>query len=105
MPVLLIETDHAFTEVRLRAELRRLRRELIHEILRQDLRKSTDVEDVFLGIQCLELAAELRKRVDDARGRPAHSGIELGEQSRRAAADDRDVNQLVGDFGRHGLEE
>ena len=50
-------------------ELRRLLGERFHEILREHLRKAGDVEDVFLGIERGELAAELRQRVDDLRRR------------------------------------
>ena len=76
-------------------ELARLLGQRLHEILRQHLRKAGDVEDVLLGIQRGELAAELRQRVDDLRRRSSHAGVERSEDARRAAADDRDVGEFV----------
>ena len=108
MPILLGEPDHPLSEKRPRAELARLRGELDHQVLRENLREATDVEDVLLGIQRFQLSAELGQRVDDARGGAAHAGVELGEQSRRPAADDGEVCDLVSyvrGVGGHGLEE
>src|SRR5690349_21509358 len=79
MPVLFLEADHVLAEVDRLAELRLLFGELLHEILGEDLRKTGDVEDVFLGVQRRELSAELRQRVDDLRRRLAHAGIEQSE--------------------------
>src|SRR5690348_11100807 len=49
------------------------------------------VEDPLLRIERRELAADLRERVDDARGRLAHAGPEGGAQAHGAGADDGDV--------------
>ena len=65
-------------------ELERLLGQRAHEILRQDLRKAADVEDVLLGIEGGELPAELRQRVDDLRRHAAHAGVEEGEEARWA---------------------
>ncbi len=102
MAVLLRQPHHTFTEMRLRAELPRLRGELPHEVLRENLRKPGDVEDPLLRIQRRELSAELRQRVHDARRHLAHPRVKLREQTRGSAANDRDVGGLV---RRHAVEE
>ena len=76
-------------------ELRRLLGERAHQVLGEDLGKAGDVEDVFLGVERGELAAELRQRVDEARRRAAHSSVEEAEDPGRPPADDRDVSYLL----------
>src|SRR5258708_29721670 len=69
--------------------------EPLHEILCQDLGKSRDVEDVFLGIERGQLAAHLIEVVDQAVRSAAHAGIEGGEQAGRACSDDDDIFCLL----------
>src|SRR5688500_3348759 len=72
-----------------------LLRQSLHEIFRQDLRKAGHVEDVFLGIERGELAADLIEIVDQAVRGAAHSRVKRREQSRRAGADDRDIFRVL----------
>src|SRR5687768_13609633 len=102
MAVGLLESRDAFVEMRPATELAGLRRELIHEILREDLRESTDIEDEFLRIERLELSSELRERIDDACRRAAHTGVELGKQPGGTRANDGEVRDVVSD---HAIEE
>jgi hypothetical protein len=95
MAVLLRQAHDALTEVRLRAELSRLRGELLHEILCENLRKPGDVEDPLLRIERRQLSAKLRQCIHDARCHLAHPRVELREQTRGSAANDRDVGGLV----------
>ncbi len=71
-----------------------LNRHFSREIFGKDLRKSGHIVNVFLGIQREQLSAKLGQAVDDATRHAAQSGIKRGEQSARAAADDRNVNSL-----------
>src|SRR3954451_8228172 len=96
MIVVPLESGDVLVEVRLVVELRCLLDQRLHQILRQNLRETSDVEDVLLGIERGELSAQLRKRVNDLRLRPPHSGIKRGEQPGGTAANDRDVCYLVG---------
>src|ERR1019366_5195185 len=93
--VRLLQRGHALVAVHRRPELRRLLRERADEILREYLGESAHVEDVFLGVQCGELSAGLRKGVDDLGGRTAHAGVEQGEEPGGSSPDDRDVPDLV----------
>ena len=81
--------------------LERLAAQHLDEVLREDLRMAGHVEDPLLRIQRRQLAADLRQRVDDPRGRLAHPGPERRRQPDRAGADDRDVADLSWSFGRH----
>src|ERR1044072_7503716 len=85
------QPDHLFREVHRRLPAESLLRESFHQVLREDLRKARDVEDVFLGIQRGELAADLVEVVDQAMRGAAHPRIERGEQTGRAGADDDDI--------------
>ena len=87
-------------QVHVATELRRLLGELPHEVLGQHLREAGHVEDVLLGIERRELSAQLRQRVDDPRRGAAHPRVELREDPRRPAADDREVLEVVGLHGR-----
>src|SRR5688572_9363503 len=72
-----------------------LLRQSLHEIFRQDRRKAGHVEDVFLGIERGELAADLIEIVDQAVRGAAHSRVKRREQSRRAGADDGDIFRVL----------
>src|SRR3954451_13356393 len=76
-------------------ELRCLLHQRLHQILRQNLREPSNIEDVFLGIERGELSAQLRQRVDDLRLGAPHAGIKRGEQPGGTAATDRGVGYLV----------
>ena len=77
------------------AELKSLRDHVAHEVLGQDLREAGHVEDVLLGIEGHELAAERGQGVHDARRGAAHARVEGGEEPGRPPADDRDVPELL----------
>ena len=77
-------------------ELPGLLREIPDQVLREHPRVARHVEDVFLRVERRELAAEFRERIDDLGRRAAHAGIEQGEQTRGAAANDREVAHRVG---------
>ena len=77
------------------AKLAGLLRQRVDEILRQHLRKASDVEDVLLGIQCRELPASLRQSVDDPGRRASHPGVEQCEQPGGTGANDRDVDHVM----------
>src|SRR3954449_9939298 len=66
-----------------------------YQVLGQYLRDAGDVEDVLLRIQRCQLSAGLRKRVDDLRRHLSHTGVEQSEESGGAAANDRDVLDLL----------
>ena len=95
MIVLPFERGHVLVEMRFEMELRRLLNQSTDQILGQDFGEAADVEDVLLGIESSELPSELRQGVDYLGGRSPHTRIKSGEQPRRTAADDRDVDYLV----------
>ena len=99
--VVLLERGDVLVEMGLEVELLRLLLERLDQIFGQNLRESAHVEDVFLGVERRELAAELGKGIDDLGGRATHSGIKRGEQPRRTAADDRDVGDRVRHLSRN----
>ena len=88
------EAGDDLVEPDLAAELQRLLGEPLDQVLGEHLGEARDVEDVLLGIERHELAAQRRQRVHQAAGCPAHAGIEGAEQPGRAAADDRDVGEV-----------
>ena len=89
------EAGHDLTHVGGGPELERLRRHVPDQILGKHLGKASHIEDVFLRIQGHELPAQGRKRVDDPGRRSPHAGVEGGEQTGRAAADDGYVPQFL----------
>src|SRR5687768_17075290 len=95
MPVVLVQPRDTLAEVRGLLELRGLVAQRLHQVLREHLRIARDVEDVFLGVERGQLAAQLGERVDDLRRRTPHSGVEEREEPRGPAADDGDVLHLV----------
>jgi hypothetical protein len=52
---------YRFVEPDLRLELQRLLDEVLHQVLRENLREATYVEDVLLGVERRELPAEFRQ--------------------------------------------
>ena len=90
-----LECGHVLIKVRLEMELRRLFDERIHHVLGQNLGEAANVEDVLLGVERGELAAELGQGVNDAGRCPTHSRVKSGEQSGGTAADDSDVGYFV----------
>src|SRR5688572_22762898 len=95
MVVIPLERGDILVQVRFVVELVNLLLERLDQVLGEDFCESTNVEDVLLGIKRRQLAAELRQGVHDLRSRSAHPRIKRGEQSRRTAADDRDVGYRV----------
>ena len=96
MAILFFQTNDTLLQMDLLiAELTHLLGERFYEIFGEDFRKAGDVEDVFLRVERRELPAQLRQRVDDLRGRTAHSRIEQSEDPRWTAADDGDVAKFV----------
>ena len=79
-----------------RRVLQRLVGELVDQRLAVDLGEAGDVEDVLLGIDRADLAAELLERLDDPYRRVAMPAVVRGGKTRRATPDHRDVNDLVG---------
>jgi hypothetical protein len=75
MILFFLERDDVLIQVRAVVELVYLLPERLDQVLGQNLRESTDIEDVFLGVERRELAAELGKGVYDLGGRATHSGI------------------------------
>ena len=74
-----------------RLERRRLLHEAVHEVTRQDLRVSGDVEDGLLGIDLGALAARLRQGVNQVALELEQARFEYGEQTARSRSDDEDV--------------
>ena len=64
-------------------------------LLAADLREAGDVEDVLLGVDGGDLAAELLEALDDAAARLAMAGVVGGGEARGPGADDRDVDHGV----------
>src|SRR3954462_13841900 len=96
MIVVPLESGDVLVEVRLVVELRCLLDQRLHQILRQNLRETSDVEDVLLGIERGELSAQLRKRGNDLRLRPPHSGKKRGDHPGGPPANDPDGCYRVG---------
>ena len=74
-----------------RAPAQSLGREILHQVLAENLGEAADVEDVFFGIERRDLSAHVVQRVDQPAGGPAHAGVEGGEQSSGPGADDGEV--------------
>src|SRR5438105_3076133 len=91
MIVFSLQPRHVLIQECRKLELRGLLRERLDQVLRENLRVARYIEDVLLGVQRRQLAAELRESVHDLGGRPAHSGIKKSEEPCGSSADDRDV--------------
>src|SRR3954447_25367935 len=90
-----LERGDVLIEVRPEVELCGLIDQRADQVLGQNLRVSADIEDVFLGVKRGQLTTQLRQGVDDLGGGAAHARVKRGEQPRWAAADNRDVGDLV----------
>ena len=90
-----LERLDGLAEQRLGAVLQALLDHAVDVLLAVDLREARDVEDVLLGIDRRDLAAELLEALDDAAARLAMAGVVRGREARGPGADDRDVDHGV----------
>ena len=90
-----LERLDGLSQQRLRAVLQPLLDHAVDVLLAVDLREARDVEDVLLGIDGRDLAAELLEALDDAAARLAVAGVVGGGEARGPGADDRDVDHGV----------
>jgi len=81
LPILLgsLETGHLLGQVHRRIPAEALLGESFDEVFRENLRKTGDIEDVLLGIERGELAADLIEIVDQAMGSATHPGVKRRE--------------------------
>ena len=89
-----LQSHDFLAEVYLGLPLAELLGHALDQVLGQHLGESGDVEDVFLGIQRGELAAELIERIDDPERRAAHARVETREHAGRAGSDDGDIFEV-----------
>ena len=86
-----VEGRDLLAEVHLRLELEALLDAEVDEALALHLRVAGDVEEVLLGVDGRDLAAELLEALDDPNRRVAVAGVVGSREPDGAAADDRDV--------------
>lgn len=89
------EPRYDFAQVGGGSELERLHGHVSNQVFGEHLGEPGHIEDVLLGVEGHELAAQSWKGVDDARRRPAHARVERREQAGRAATDEGYVFQLL----------
>ena len=90
-----LERLDGLAQQRLGAVLQPLLDHAVDVLLAVDLREAGDVEDVLLGVDRGDLAAELLEALDDAAARLAMAGVVRGREARGPGADDRDVDHGV----------
>ncbi len=90
-----LERLDGLAEQRLGAVLQPLLGHAVDVLLAVDLREARDVEDVLLGVDRRDLAAELLEALDDAAARLAMAGVVRRREARGPGADDRDVDHGV----------
>src|SRR2546429_370927 len=90
-----LEADHLLRKMHRRLPLQSLLRHPLHQVFGENLREAGNVEDVFLGVERGQLAADLIQVIDQPVGRATHAGIKRREQTRRAGADDGDIFRVL----------